>query len=253
MALNEDDSCPASETEAGAKAVEAQFEAMRGLASKVEAQLRGLISSSQVFAGQVEHLASVQAELEQKVDVSGCAPIALEDEGVGYKPTPEQQSLLYADLAKWQSTARALPKASKAQIQTRSGGTVEYRYADIAAVSEIARSAGASGLGHYHRPLSIDGRQFMRTYLVHKAGGRISADVPLITRDNAMINGLQQWASACTMARRYGLFMVLGIAAGDEDDDGAMGDEVSPRQNVTARHSPANMNGAAAPASRKLS
>lgn len=239
---NEFQSAVGTSSEAGA--VEAQLEAMRGWASKVEAQLRGLISSGQVFTSQVEHLASAQADLEQRMGECKPLPVPSVDEVIGYRPTPEQQALLYADLASWQSTARSLPKGSKAQIQTRSGGTVEYRYADIASVSEIAKSAGAKGLAHFHRSLQIDGRSVIRTYLVHQGGGWISADVPLITRDNAMISGLQQWASACTMARRYGLFLVLGIAAGDEDDDGALSDAVSTRQNVSPRRSGANMNGA---------
>lgn len=245
--------CSAAETDAGTQAVEAQLDAMRNWASKVESQLRGLVSSSQVFASQVEHLASAQADLEQRLTDGKPAADRVADEVIGYFPTPEQQALLYADLASWQQSARSLPKASKAQIQTRSGGTVEYRYADIASVSEIARSAGASGLAHFHRPISSDGRQVMRTYLVHQGGGWISADVPLITRDNAMISGLQQWASACTMARRYGLFLVLGIAAGDEDDDGAMSDMSSTRQNVAPRRSSANMSGVTGSAPRSSS
>jgi hypothetical protein len=188
---------------------------------------------------QIEHIATAQAEIEQRLgDVRQEHATDTVDPNIGYKPTAEQQSALYAALASWQVASKSLPKQSKAQIQTRSGGTVEYRYADIASVSEIAKTAGNSGLAHFHRQVNQDGRAYMRTYLVHQGGGWIFADVPLLTRENAMISDLQQWASACTMGRRYGLFMVLGIAAGDEDDDGAMSDSRSARQNAASRRPP---------------
>jgi hypothetical protein len=54
-----------------------------------------------------------------------------------------------------------------------------------------------------------------------------------------LISSLQQWASACTMARRYGLFMILGIAAGEEDDDGAASDGPRRSQAPTTSTAPA--------------
>jgi hypothetical protein len=216
---------------------------MREWATKVEAQLKALSSDTAMLAGHITHLAEVQAELEQKLSNQAPAEQQLAgDCSLPYQPNPQQFAALYQALAEWQVKARPLTKGSKARIQTRSGGTVEYRYSDIAAVSEIARSAGEVGLAHFHRQITLDGRAHMRTYLVHQGGGWISADVPLLTRENAMISGLQQWASACTMARRYGLFMVLGIAAGDEDDDGAMSDAPSTPGNVAPRRSGATMN-----------
>jgi hypothetical protein len=225
-----------TEEDQPAQGIEARLDAMSAWASKVESQIRGLHSGSQVLVSQIEHLAGSQAEIEQRLtEKVSERTTELVDENVGYKPTAEQQAALYGALAAWQASSKSLPKQSKAQIQTRSGGTVEYKYADIASVSEIAKTAGNSGLAHFHRQVTQDGRPYMRTYLVHQGGGWIFADVPLLTRENAMISGLQQWASACTMARRYGLFMVLGIAAGDEDDDGAMSDSASSRQNAASR------------------
>lgn len=142
------------------------------------------------------------------------------DPVIGYHPQPEQQAQLFCALAEWQSTAPSLEKGRVAEMATRNGGTATYRYVDIADVSEVARSAGAAGLGHFHRELSMNGRSFIRTYLVHKGGGWICCDVPLAIRENSLTSAIQQWGAASTYARRYGLFLILGIAAGDEDDDG---------------------------------
>lgn len=207
-------------------------------ASQTKSEIRGLVAAQQIAQTTVERLGARVDAVADKIENTGLTPpsAALDiDQTIGYKPTPEQQAQLFAALAEWQLSAKPLEKASVANIQTRGGSTVSYRYADIAAVSEIARSAGSTGLSHFHAQVSHNGQQFIRTYLLHKAGGWISCDVPLVTRENTMISGLQQWASTCTMARRYGLFMVLGIAAGDEDDDGAQAATLRASTNGAAR------------------
>jgi len=203
-----------------------RMDAMSTWAASTQSQIRGLIAANQVFDSRMEAIPVIQEQLEvvaaqfASINTTQSPPTPAVDSVIGYQPSPEQQMGLFAALADWQQGAKALEKGSTATIQTRQGGTVNYRYADIAAVSEIARSAGVSGLSHFHREIVIQGQSFIRTYLLHQGGGWISCDVPLLTRENTLISSLQQWASACTMARRYGLFMILGIAAGEEDDDG---------------------------------
>lgn len=213
----------------GITELEARIDAMREWASNTQSQVRGLLSGLQVLNERTASLEGLRDAVDmigaQVGEITSLASGAIDpgdtsDRAVGYAPTIEQQAQLFASLAEWQITAKPLEKGQVANIQTKAGGSVSYRYADIASVSEIARTAGGFGLAHFHREIAIQGQPFIRTYLVHKAGGWISCDVPLLMKENTLISSLQQWASACTMARRYGLFMVLGIAAGDEDDDG---------------------------------
>lgn len=215
--------------ETGVAALSARVDGMREWASKSQSQIRGLLSGMQVLNERTAALESLASTVDligvQLGELSSNAAVTADhaepvDRAIGYHASIEQQQLLFAALAEWQITAAPLEKGQVANIATKSGSTVSYRYADIAAVSEVARSAGAFGLAHFHREIVIHGQSFIRSYLVHKGGGWISCDVPLLQRENTLISSLQQWASACTMARRYGLFMVLGIAAGDEDDDG---------------------------------
>lgn len=221
----------------------ARVSGMATWAAQTNSEIKGLVAAGQVFQNSLEQLNSrldIIATKFAEIDSGVCAGSDV-DPVIGYRPSPEQQAQLFGALAEWQLTARPLEKASVANIQTRGGSTVSYRYADIAAVSEIARSAGSAGLSHFHCQVAISGQQYIRTYLLHKAGGWISCDVPLMTRENTMISGLQQWASTCTMARRYGLFMVLGIAAGDEDDDGT---QAPTTQRAAANIAPRTRNGA---------
>lgn len=188
-------------------------------AGKVLGRLKAVEGHQQEAAGQIEALAARAAEVE-----AATAPV---DGAIGYQPAPEQQAALFAALAEWQFTANAVDKGQVASVRTRAGDEVTYRYADIGGVSAIARSAGQHGLAHFHREIVLAGQSFIRTYLVHSSGGWISCDVPLLVRENTLISSLQQWAGASTMARRYGLFLVLGIAVGEEDDDGAGAGTVS--------------------------
>jgi hypothetical protein len=221
-----------------------RMDSMRTWAAETQSQIKGLVAANQVINARTEQINALQDQVDLiagHVAAFNVTPSQIEsfplDGAIGYKPSPEQQSQLFLALADWQAAAKPLEKGQTANIQTRQGGSVQYKYADIASVSEIARSAGSFGLAHFHREISIQGATFIRTYLLHKAGGWVSCDVPLLLRENTLISSLQQWASACTMARRYGLFMILGIAAGEEDDDGAASD--GPRRGQAPTTSPA--------------
>lgn len=208
-----------------AEELKARIDAMGEWAAKTQSQIRGLASGLKVLEDRTAGFQTLQESVDlianQVAQDQHSDPIDRVDGAIGYQPLPEQQASLFAALAEWQVTAAPLEKGQTANIETRSGGKVSYRYADIAAVSEIARSAGTFGLAHFHREIVLNGQSFIRTYLLHKAGGWISCDVPLLIKENSLISSLQQWAGASTMARRYGLFMVLGIAAAEDDDDGA--------------------------------
>lgn len=202
-----------------------RLNAMGEWAAKTQSQIKACSSGLQVLNERTSQIATIQESVDliaaQVAEFQRSDPGSRVDGAIGYQPTPEQQAQLFAALAEWQQGAATLEKGQVASIKTRSGDDVSYRYADIAAVSAIARSAGGFGLSHFHREIVIDGQSFIRTYMLHKAGGWVSCDVPLLVKENSLISSLQQWASACTMARRYGLFMVFGIAAADDDDDGA--------------------------------
>lgn len=205
--------------------LKARMDAMSEWAAKTHRHIKGLESGLKILDERTLQLQTLQESVDliasQVAEGSHRDSVDRVDGAIGYAPLPEQQALLFAALAEWQQIAAPLEKGQTANIETRSGGKVSYRYADIAAVSEIARSAGAQGLAHFHREIVLNGQPFIRTYLLHKGGGWISCDVPLLIKENTLISSLQQWAGASTMARRYGLFMVLGIAAAEDDEDGA--------------------------------
>lgn len=213
-----------------------RMDAVSDWASKTQSRIKALQEAQQTLESRLvaaESIHEIVQSLNARVnDLDSDQVVVAVDRAIGYQATPQQQAALFAAMAEWQSQATTVGKGQTASIATRSGQQVSYSYADIGAVSEIARSAGKFGLSHFHREIVISGQAFIRTYLVHSGGGWISCDVPLLVKENSLISSQQQWASACTMARRYGLFLVLGIAAAEEDDDG-VGAGVAPRARNT--------------------
>lgn len=230
-----------------------RMDAMSEWASKTQSRIKAVGESQETLAARLVETDSLKTVVESVIDrvndLHSDQPRPMIDGAIGYQPSPQQQALLFAALAEWQSSATSVDKGQTARIKTRAGDEVSYRYADIGAVSEIARSAGKHGLCHFHREIVLAGQSFIRTYLTHSGGGWISCDVPLLVKENNLISSLQQWASACTMARRYGLFLVLGIAVGEEDDDGAGAGVVAARGRNSAPAAAATQGGTNRPAS----
>jgi hypothetical protein len=165
-------------------------------------------------------LASHQAALQTQQQAAAV------DVVMGYRPSPEQLFLLFEALAQWQHGAPEVEKSARANFRTKTteergeGKEVDYPYATPGEISALARTGGAFGLAHFHREVIFEDYSVIRTYLVHKSGGFIYSDVPLLKKDNRMLSPMQQWSHANTSAKRLGLLSVMGIMPSDTDDDG---------------------------------
>jgi hypothetical protein len=165
-------------------------------------------------------LASHQAALQTQQQAAAV------DVVMGYRPSPEQLILLFEALAQWQFGAPEVEKSARASFKTKDnnegggGKDVSYSYATPGGISSLARTAGEVGLAHFHREVVLSDYSVIRTYLLHKGGGFIYSDVPLLTRENKLLSPMQVWSVANTSAKRLGLLSVLGIMPSDTDDDG---------------------------------
>jgi len=166
-------------------------------------------------------LASHQAALQTQQQAAAV------DVVMGYRPSVEQLIQLFEALAQWQHGAPEVEKSARASFKTKEhneggggGKDVSYSYATPGEISSLARTAGEVGLAHFHREVVLADYSVIRTYLLHKCGGFIYSDVPLLTRENKLLSPMQVWSVANTSARRLGLLSVLGIMPSDTDDDG---------------------------------
>lgn len=91
-------------------------------------------------------------------------------------------------------------------------------YATLASVWEACRKPlSDNGLSVTQVIGTLEGKSVLRTVLMHSSGQWIESTCPLITQQA----GMQALGSAITYARRYSLAAIVGVAAGEkEEDDG---------------------------------
>ncbi len=96
-------------------------------------------------------------------------------------------------------------------------GTYSYKYADIADVLKVVRTALSKHQICIVQPTILDGEFIIvRTRLIHKSGQFLESDYPVCKA----IGEHQKMGAAMTYARRYALCSIVGVAA-DEDTDAA--------------------------------
>lgn len=99
------------------------------------------------------------------------------------------------------------------EVRTKSGGVYTFRYATLDFILEFVRPILAK-----HRlavSWSVD-QGTCTAVLIHASGESMGCPVPIVLPQNATA---QEYGSALTYARRYGVTALLGLAS-EEDDDG---------------------------------
>lgn len=123
---------------------------------------------------------------------------------------------LVAALAKAQGEIKNPQKNKKVTVQTRTGGSYEFSYADLTAIIDaVKKPLSDNGLA-YVQTLSqnSDGKYQLTTTLMHSSGQWIESNTPLFVGEAQN----QAFGSALTFMKRYALAAMLGISA-DSDDD----------------------------------
>ena len=99
-------------------------------------------------------------------------------------------------------------------------------YADLNAVREVALPAlNEQGISVLQPTVSYDGKNYVRTLLLHESGGWMASDTEIVQSKQ---NDPQAHGSGISYARRYGLQSVLNIGAVDDDAEAAVGRTTKP-------------------------
>jgi hypothetical protein len=129
---------------------------------------------------------------------------------------------LFSALAAAQAELADPIKDSRAQIQTRSGGSYSYSYVDLAGALRHARPIlGSHGLSVTQWPAVHGDRLRMTTLIAHASGQWMASDLEVAIPPADRMNPLQAVGSVISYARRYAFLAATGLAA--DDDDGGVG------------------------------
>ncbi len=124
-------------------------------------------------------------------------------------------------LAAFQSQCPAVPRSSKAKIQTRAGTTFEYAYADFEQIVEtITPHLRANGLSFSFDSEAEADKLRCVCRLTHIDGHGESSSFTLPTATASAMSAQQAVGAALTFAKRQALTAVLGLALTDPDPDG---------------------------------
>jgi hypothetical protein len=142
----------------------------------------------------------------------------------------ELKADLAAALVKFQFEVPVIPKNRTAKIETKTGGSYSYKYADLADIWEAVRKPLSSNDLAVTQFLvgGEDGHTGIKTTVWHKSGQCISGTMHVTTDGKTA----QEAGSLFTYYKRYALSAALGIST-EEDDDGAAGNTPPPRASST--------------------
>lgn len=127
---------------------------------------------------------------------------------------------LYAALAKAQGQFQPIEKNREVRIQMKSGGSYNFRYADLQEVLAKTRPAlAANGLALVQTIEQADTGIKLVCALVHAEGGIITSQVPMASARD--LGDPKAFGAAISYLRRYLVTAILGVAADDDlDEDG---------------------------------
>lgn len=129
-------------------------------------------------------------------------------------------SELYADLVAALGELENPTAAQTAEVETRTGGSFSYSYADLADVTDAERPVLARHGLAVIQPITtnlIAGTVTIRTRILHRSGEEYDAG----SIEFPVGQTAQQTGSVITYGRRYALLAALNLAARGADDDGA--------------------------------
>lgn len=131
--------------------------------------------------------------------------------------TAEQMGALYAALAAAQAEYAPLPKNRKVTIRMRTGGSYEFRYADLEAVFSSTRPALAKhGISFVQTIQPANGRSSLVSMLAHKDGGVLTS---VIEFNMPQGGDIKEFGAHLSYLRRYAATALIGVAADDDLDE----------------------------------
>lgn len=136
---------------------------------------------------------------------------------------------LMAALAKAQGEFKPIEKNREVTIQTKSGHSYKFRYADLEEIFTKTRPAlSANGLSLIQTVEHGQNGQMLTCKLMHSGGGIITSEV-LIPSAREFGGDPKAFGAAITYFRRYMVTAMLGVAADDDlDADGQEADQHQP-------------------------
>lgn len=154
----------------------------------------------------------------------------IQEESLEGQPMP--LSRIATALAKAQGEFEPILRDKTVTVVMKSGGRYTFSYAPLESILHAVTPAlSSNGLALTQSLSVVEGKDFVETTLRHSSGEVLCNSIPLFIKED----GPQAYGSALTYARRYGVTLLLCVAADeDEDGNGAEGNDATEGQQPTS-------------------
>jgi len=155
------------------------------------------------------------------------------------------RSAFFTAMARFQAQIPPIQKRQVAKVQTKSGSSFTYHYADLGDIVTAIRPALAACELSLSFDTALKDRMLTVIASVHHAQGHSASSTFSVPLDSeTRMSPSQAMGSALTYARRYAMCAALGIVTAEDDDD-AQTTQPAPR--AADRRPPQGQAPAAAP------
>lgn len=154
------------------------------------------------------------------------AMIQEEEQPLDEQPLP--LSKIATALAKAQGEFEPITRDKTVTVVMKTGGRYTFSYAPLESILHAVTPAlSANGLALTQALVFRNDKEYVETTLRHTSGEILQNYIPLFIKED----GPQAYGSALTYARRYGVTLLLCVAAdNDEDGNGAEGNDATPEE-----------------------
>jgi hypothetical protein len=124
-------------------------------------------------------------------------------------------------LSKFQTLVPDLKKGKTANIRTKDGGNVSYKYADLGAIANAIKvQLNDCGLSYRWEFMEVNGEMTVTCLVSHRDGHTETTSMKGEKDSSGAKNSIQQKGSTHTYLQRYTLIGALGLTTADSDNDG---------------------------------
>lgn len=147
----------------------------------------------------------------------------------------EARKTFFDALSRFQQTALAIKRNKKAKINMSGGGSYEYGYADLGAITQqIKKALRDSGLSYRWEMAEENGKMKVTCLITHRDGHTETTTMEAGLDATGGKNAIQQKGSTHTYLQRYTLIGALGLSTADEDNDGKTAAPPPPKKAAAA-------------------
>lgn len=186
----------------------------------------------------IDPVSLIKTAVEQNFDIDKLKQLM--DLQERWEAKQAKKSFLSA-LSRFQTMVPVLKKTKTANVNSRTGGSFKYKYADLGSITQtIKKPLQECGLSYRWEFAEANGKMKVTCFVSHIDGHTETTTMEAAADNSGAKNDIQQKGSTHTYLQRYTLIGALGLSTADEDNDakGTQQAEPQPQKSQVTKEPP---------------